>query len=165
MKNLFNNCSKKIKQSVKNVKAFTLIELLIVIAVIGILAAVILPNLIGMRERAGDTKKKNDLTQVKSALRMYYNDYNAYPQQNGLNQICCAAPSASCNPVCVGSLTVNGQTYTKDLPETFQYYQTNGGDGFLLTIELENASDKDIAASQARCSGTHSPTTYVVCED
>ncbi|NMA29903.1 MAG: type II secretion system protein, partial [Candidatus Pacebacteria bacterium] len=32
-------------------KAFTLIELLIVIAVIGILVAVILPNLIGMRER------------------------------------------------------------------------------------------------------------------
>lgn len=39
-------------------KAFTLIELLIVIAVIGILVAVILPNLIGMRERAQDTKKK-----------------------------------------------------------------------------------------------------------
>ena len=166
MKKFTHISSKKNKQSTTAVKAFTLIELLIVIAVIGILAAVILPNLIGMRERARDTKKKNDLMQVKNALRMYYNDYNAYPRANASNQMCCTIPNALCSPVCAGSLTVSGQTYTKDLPEAFKYYRTNDGEGFLLTIELENASDKDIAASQARCpGGSYIPSTYVVCED
>lgn len=146
-------------------KAFTLIELLIVIAVIGILVAVILPNLIGMRERAQDTKKKNDLMQIKNALRMYYNDYNAYPRSSS-GAICCSAPLEVCSP-CVGALTVGGQTYTKDLPTTFTYFytQTNGGDGFSLTVELENASDKDIATSQTRCAVPATKTTFVVCED
>ena len=167
MKKFIDSFSKRSAHSVKTARAFTLIELLIVIAVIGILAAVILPNLIGMRERARDTKKKNDLVQVKNALRMYYNDYNTYPLQNGSNQICCTVPNTLCTSACVGSFTVNGQTYTKDLPEAFNYYRTNGGEGFLLTIELENASDKDINASQARCPGIYNQAQniYVVCED
>jgi type IV pilus assembly protein PilA len=170
MKNFFNNYSKKNKQSTKTVKAFTLIELLIVIAVIGILVAVILPNLIGMRARARDTKKKNDLVQVKNALRMYYNDYNTYPNASG-TRICCTTPEVTCSSVCAGALTVAGQTYTKDLPEDFKYYQTNGGEGFLLTVELENASDQDIAASKARCptviggGGLESLAIFRVCED
>lgn len=159
MKKLLN------RYSLKNFKAFTLIELLIVIAVIGILVAVILPNLIGMRERAQDTKKKNDLMQIKNALRMYYNDYNAYPRSSS-GAICCSAPLEVCSP-CVGALTVGGQTYTKDLPTTFtySYTQTNGGEGFSLTVELENASDKDIATSQTRCVVYATKTTFVVCED
>lgn len=147
-------------------KAFTLIELLIVIAVIGILVAVILPNLIGMRERAQDTKKKNDLVQIKNALRMYYNDYNAYPQDHG-GQICCDVPTG-CDTICNSALIVAGQTYTKDLPTTFDYtyQQTNGGEGFLLRVELDNASDQDILTSQARCNpSSPTATTFVVCED
>lgn len=151
-------------------KAFTLIELLIVIAVIGILVAVILPNLIGMRERAQDTKKKNDLVQIKNALRMYYNDYNAYPNTATGNKICCAVPAATCGgSACGSSLAVGGQIYTKDLPTTFDYtyQQTNGGEGFLLRVELDNASDQDILTSQARCSNVFFVTakTFVVCED
>lgn len=149
-------------------KAFTLIELLIVIAVIGILVAVILPNLIGMRERAQDTKKKNDLVQIKNALRMYYNDYNAYPNDIG-DEICCFAPGVTCGgSACGSSLAVGGQIYTKDLPTTFDYtyQQTNGGEGFLLRVELDNASDQDILTSQARCNpSSPTATTFVVCED
>ena len=148
-------------------KAFTLIELLVVVAVIGILIAVILPNLVGMRERAQDTKKKNDLVQIKNALRMYYNDYNAYPRNTGSNEICCDVPGA-CVTACRSSLTVGGQTYTKDLPTTFtySYTQTAGGEGFLLRVELENASDSDIITSQTRCGvAAATATSFYICED
>lgn len=162
--NHMKNFQKRTNQKIS--KAFTLIELLIVIAVIGILVAVILPNLIGMRERAQDTKKKNDLVQIKNALRMYYNDYNAYPQDHG-GQICCDVPTG-CDTICNSALTVAGQTYTKDLPTTFDfsYSQTYSGEGFLLTVELDNISDQDILTSQERCNfSTQTATTFVVCED
>ena len=149
---------KKIKQ-----QAFTLIELLVVIAVIGVLVAVILPNMIGVRERARDTSRKNDLTQLKTALRLYYNDYNAYPAVCG-TKFCCDAPTGSAS--CGDSFTVVDEVYMKEIPADFTYTQPDGNDGFLLSIILENASDTDIAASATRC-GISSPTenTFYVCED
>jgi type II secretion system protein G len=155
----------KISKSNQRKKAFTLIELLIVIAVIGVLIAIILPNLIGMRERARDSKRKNDLAQLKTALRMYFNDYNSYPQSSIDEKICCSDP-ITCDQ-CIDSIfAVAGQTYTKDLPEIYTYTPRNAGQGFLLSTILENASDKDIEASVARCQVVSStPNTFYICED
>lgn len=149
-----------------NLKAFTLIELLIVIAVIGILVAVILPNLIGMRERARDTVKKNDVNQLKKALRLYFDDFGAYPNDNGSGLICCDADPTTCTSTCGTNFVVNGTNYMKNLPANYHYDRLADIYTFVLKIELENASDQDIAISQGRCpGGTITPTTYVVCED
>ena len=56
-------------------RGFTLIELLIVITIIGTLAGLLFTNFSGARERARDSKRKSDVTQMKNALRLYYNDY------------------------------------------------------------------------------------------
>jgi len=155
----------KISKFDQEKKAFTLIELLIVIAVIGVLIAIILPNLIGMRERARDSKRKNDLAQLKTALRMYFNDYNSYPQSSIDEKICCSDPS-TCDQ-CIGStFDVAGQTYTKDLSDNYTYTPRDAGQGFLLSTTLENASDKDIAASVTRCQVISPiPNFFYVCED
>ncbi len=62
-------------------RGFTVIELLIVIVVIGILAALVLNSFAGVQQRARDTERKTDISAVATHLEAYYNDAGAgkYP--------------------------------------------------------------------------------------
>jgi general secretion pathway protein G len=66
-------------KSKKMNKAFTLIEMMIVVIIIGILMGALLPKLKGAQERARDTARKANLSTVSTALQMYYNDNGNYP--------------------------------------------------------------------------------------
>ncbi len=59
--------------------AFTLIELLIVVAIIAILAAIAVPNFLEAQTRAKVSRAKADLRTSATALESYYVDSNAYP--------------------------------------------------------------------------------------
>jgi prepilin-type N-terminal cleavage/methylation domain-containing protein/prepilin-type processing-associated H-X9-DG protein len=59
--------------------AFTLMELLVVIAVIAILAAMLLPALSRAKESARSLKCKSNVRQVSLALQLYVGDRNVYP--------------------------------------------------------------------------------------
>jgi general secretion pathway protein G len=58
---------------------FTLIEILVVVAIIGILAAVIVPRVVGETDRARRTRAVADLRAIENALAMYKLDNGVYP--------------------------------------------------------------------------------------
>ncbi len=61
-------------------KGFTLIELLIVVAIIGIIAGIAIPRFLGARTKAKVTRAFADMTNISTALEMYYVDNDEYPQ-------------------------------------------------------------------------------------
>jgi prepilin-type N-terminal cleavage/methylation domain-containing protein len=70
----------------KFVAAFTLIELLTVVAVIGILAAIIIPTVGGARDAATRAKTKAQFSQWAAAMELFRQEYGFYPDiaVNGL---------------------------------------------------------------------------------
>ncbi len=60
-------------------KAFTLIELLIVVAIIAILAGIAVPNFLEAQARSKVARSKNDLRVLAVALEAYHGDFNRYP--------------------------------------------------------------------------------------
>jgi prepilin-type N-terminal cleavage/methylation domain-containing protein len=58
---------------------FTIIELLIVIAIIGILATLVLTNFQGAQAKGRDTVRKNDINSVYQKLEEFYNENGGYP--------------------------------------------------------------------------------------
>lgn len=168
---------------------FTLLEVLVVIAIIAVLIAFAASNFVGARQRARDIRKKSELQQVKSALRLFYNDYNMYPGPatkatndiNGCGAASPTVPSTSCQSACSSGEDVTfaaGPTscdtvYMKQLPPasdyTWYYQQRSLGDDFCLWTKLEITSDPEIAKSEAKCSsvcnGVIDAGSYVTCAD
>ena len=68
------------QKTIKKIQSgFTIIELLIVIAIIGILAGLVLTNFQGAQAKARDAQRKTRLNSVYGKLEEYYNNNNGYP--------------------------------------------------------------------------------------
>jgi len=68
-----------LKKFRKNEKGFTLIELLIVVAIIGILAAIAIPQFASYRQKAYNSAAQSDLKNLKTGMEAYMADNQQYP--------------------------------------------------------------------------------------
>jgi general secretion pathway protein G len=60
-------------------RGFTLIEIMVVVVIMGILAALVVPKLMGRADDARITAAKQDISTLMSALKLYKLDNNRYP--------------------------------------------------------------------------------------
>ena len=84
--------------SAKQQAGFTLIEIMVVVVIIGILAALVVPKVMGRPEQAKVTVARGDLKAIASALEMYRLDNRRYPDtQQGLEALVQRPPSGADN--------------------------------------------------------------------
>ncbi|TPH15250.1 type II secretion system major pseudopilin GspG [Litorilituus lipolyticus] len=60
-------------------RGFTLLEVMVVIVILGILASMVVPNLMGSQERANEQKAISDVTALETSLSLYKMDNYDYP--------------------------------------------------------------------------------------
>jgi type II secretion system protein G len=79
-------------------RGFTLMEVLIVIAILGILATMVMANFKASQQKSRDIRRKSDLSQIGKALEIYNNDFGSYPLADADGNIkgCGAGGIATC---------------------------------------------------------------------
>jgi general secretion pathway protein G len=60
-------------------QGFTLLEVMVVIVILGILASMVVPNLMGNKDKADQQKAVSDIVALENALDMYKLDNSSYP--------------------------------------------------------------------------------------
>jgi general secretion pathway protein G len=75
-------------KALKNNRGFTLLEVMVVIVILGILASMVVPNLMGSQERANMQKAVSDINALETSLSMYKMDNYKYPStEQGLEAL------------------------------------------------------------------------------
>ncbi len=126
-------------------RGFTLIEMLIVVAIIGILASIVVVGIGPAQKRGRDSRRVADLRQVQTALELYYGKTGSYPSGN----------LASDWPTVEATL-IGGDIGTNNLPtdsrgnpasgDGYQYKSTDGS-SYVLRATLEEVGSSLLKGS------------------
>lgn len=127
-------------------RGLTLMELIIVMAIIAIIATGLYVNLISSVQRGRDSKRKQDLTAIAKALELYYNDNNAYPQ------VPLPYDDSLTHPANIDNIYMTKIPNDPQAPEKNYCYWSDGSfNYYLLLANLENQNDPDILQTPEYC--------------
>jgi prepilin-type N-terminal cleavage/methylation domain-containing protein len=138
---------------------FTIVELLVVIVIIGILAAITIVAYTGVTNRANTASIQSDLTNASQQLKMYYTEHGFYPTSIS-STTGCPTPTdinycIKISPNNTFSYTVlNGQTN----PTTFHLTATNGNTSYSVT---DTTSPTITTTTNGSSTGNACPTGFI----
>ena len=95
------------KKRFTNQRGFTLIELMIVVAIIGILAAIAIPNFLSYQCKAKQSEGKSNLGNIRTMQEAYFAEYDTYSTLGNVGFVLKDASAARYNYT-----TTTGATYT-----------------------------------------------------
>lgn len=123
-------------------RGFTLIELMVVVAIIAILAGILIPNFVNARAQAQTAACESNLRSIATSLELYYTDNQVYP----------TASNASVQP---SLLTTNGVAYLDNTPKD-PAAQTASATYSLTTTQASGGSPSSYTIT---CPGVHVGST------
>ena len=147
-------------------KAFTLVELLVVMAIIGVLAAMAVGSFRTAQLRGRDAQRKSDLKQISHSLELFYADYGRYPNNTVDGKIVgCPYTTDGITPKdpnCTwgtGNFTDGKTVYFRVLPDdpstnSDYFYELVGTNNqkYRIFANLENTEDQDCVAGDCSTS-------------
>src|SRR4030042_3819461 len=144
---------------------FTLVELLVVMAILGILTVITLGNFRTSQIKARDAQRKSDLRQISNALEAYYNDYTRYPSANTAGKMLACLCEEGDEPCDWDSeagyrefCDANSTVYMSKVPgdpvssTDFPYCYQSDGSYYKIYAKLENEKDPE-AKLDVPCGG------------
>ena len=139
-------------------KGFTLIEMLIVIAIIGILASIVLVGLGPIQRRGRDSRRQADLRQVQNALELYYNKCGHYPGGESCDDGIGSPDWEDMSNALTGAGIGVNKIPTDPSPATPYVYATNDtGSGYVLMATLEDDNNPALDDQKAPANGVTDP--------
>src|SRR3989344_8395595 len=123
----------------KKNKGFTLLELIVVIAVISILAVILLPRFVRITKPANDSRRLADIRTIQGYLELYYQQNRSYPVDLA-NSAGAFGSGNSCAGVCGVLIRANVATsIPADPVELGNYYYRyeSAGQSYVIGAQLE----------------------------
>lgn len=141
-------------------RAFTLVELMIVMGLIGILSAVVVNNFMGTIAKGRDARRKDDLKVIAKGLESFANDFGKYPDSSNGYVMGCKDSVSDSFKSCGQGTSDRFRTYREGVDEaivyintwptdpvtgrTYRYDYDSSANTYSLYAALENTNDKDV---------------------